>query len=197
MVRSAGRTTLGAASVGIEIASGDAVVAGRLDLARGVAAVTVRSRSTDGREVPLTIDYRRAYLEGAVLGGVPAGVPAQLVGAGVQPGNPLVVLDLLAGAVGVEAYGGAAVRGASTLRYEGVVNPEAAIAAAPAERRDILAAALRALGATAIPLDVWVDQAGRVRRTQLGDDLRALTTTTDRRGIPVVTTLDLFDFSPP
>lgn len=128
---------------------------------------------------------------------VPATVP--LSGRGASKGypelaNPLAMVDLMRGAVAVVAYGGVAVRGVSTFRYETVVNVERALLAVPESRRAEVTAVAQALGADSYYADVWIDAEGRVRRIQV-----PITKTTVRPGTrdkrtPRLVTVDLFDY---
>ena len=111
--------------------------------------------------------------------------------------HPLAMVDLVRGAVAVEPYGGTAVRGVSTFRYETVLNVERALRATPEDRRPRVEAVARMLGAPAFYADVWVDTQGRLRRVQV-----PVTKTTERphtrdRRTPALITVDLFDFGAP
>ncbi len=108
--------------------------------------------------------------------------------------HPLAMVDLVRGAVAVEPYGGIAVRGVSTFRYETVINVERAVRATPEHRRPRVEALARMLGAPAFYADVWVDGQGRLRRVQV-----PVVKTTERphtrdRRTPDLITVDLFDF---
>lgn len=110
--------------------------------------------------------------------------------------HPAAVVDLVRGAVAVVAYGGAALRGESTFRYEAVINVERAVRTTPTARRAGMEALAGALGVPAFYADVWVDGAGRIRRVQL-----PLAKTTRRphnrdRRQPELVTVDYFGFPP-
>lgn len=186
--------SLAATEVHLVAQARDAVLDAVVDLQRGTAKGTLQVPTSAGRE-DLRLDYTSAYAGKAPAATPARGGPTELIGAAAQPGNPIVALDLLRGASHVITVGGEGIRGASTLHYSFVVNPERAIQAAPPERRSFLRAGLALSGAIAIPADVWIDSQFRVRRLQFGNDLGARTTTTDVRGIPFVTTLDLFDYT--
>ena len=111
--------------------------------------------------------------------------------------HPIAMVDLVRGAVAVEPYGGTAVRGVSTFRYETVVNVERALQATPEVRRSRVEAVARMLSAPAFYADVWVDSEGRLRRVQV-----PVVKTTERpeardRRAPNLITVDLFDFRAP
>lgn len=108
--------------------------------------------------------------------------------------NPLAMVDLVRGAVAVVSYGGVAVRGVSTFRYETVVNVERALAAVPESRRPEVTAVARALDADAFYADVWIDAQGRVRRIQVPVTKTTVRPATRDKHIPKLITVDLFDY---
>jgi hypothetical protein len=111
--------------------------------------------------------------------------------------HPLAVVDLVRGAVAVEPYGGIAVRGVSTFRYETVLNVERALRATPADRLPRVEAVARMLGAPAFYADVWVDSQGRLRRVQVPVVKTTQRPETRDRRTPDLITVDLFDFGTP
>ena len=118
-----------------------------------------------------------------------------------RPGAGLEVAAL-AGATHVETYGGAEVRGASTIRYHLILDLQrAADAVATSGGAPAVAAELRdaaVAGAARFPADVWIDGRGRVRRLQLPADPTATSTTVSADNVPIgVLTIDLFDFGVP
>jgi hypothetical protein len=172
VVAAAADKTAAAGTVSFSATTVDAVVEGTVDLRAGTE-----------------VDYSAAYLTDAdAVAGFPE-LPPQLVKGGPQPGNPIVVLDLLRGVTESIPYGGSLIRGHPAFRYEVILDPSIAADRAPVDRRDVL----RRLR-TPLEGDVWVDQEGRARRLQVGNDLTVRTTTTDRRGAPVATTIDLYGF---
>jgi hypothetical protein len=108
--------------------------------------------------------------------------------------DPGAVLDLIRGAVDIRTYGGQAIRGVATFRYESVVNVERALASVPAGRRPALEALTTKLASPAFYADVWVDGSLRIRRIQL-----PVTKTTKRPGSrdqakPELITVDYFGY---
>ncbi len=197
IVQAAPDATFAASRMGVSAGARDSIVEATIELPSGRGSGFARSAVLGIDDVAVEVDYGTAALASAPVvvdnPRVAAAVPSQLVGAGFQPGNPLVILDTLRGVTSVESYGGNLVRGSAAFRYTTKVDLARALAATPAERRPPLQAALDS-GATVLEVDVWIDPEGRVRRIQAGNDPRARTTTTDRRGLPFVTTIDLFDF---
>lgn len=167
-------------------------------------------------------DYVRATGKGA--GGMPgttmrapwlAGSPRQLAIDGharISPLDTLLVrpgaaidLAFLRGAVRVLPYGGQEVRGVNTLRFSLQVDLRQAIAASPAGQRRALEAAYEAIGPVLWPVDVWLDDQGRVRHLEMAEDPELHTTTT--RGNVIIfkdtgnalpfTDLDFYEFGTP
>ena len=110
--------------------------------------------------------------------------------------DPLAMVDMVRGAVGVVSYGGVSLRGAATFRYELTVDVAQAVAAAPVTRRDEVAALGERLGSPSFYADVWVDDRGRVRRVQVPVDKASRRPGTRDRTMPALVTVDLFDYRP-
>ena len=109
--------------------------------------------------------------------------------------DPRSVVDLVRGALAAESYGGAAVRGASTFRYEAVINVERAVAESPPARRGAMEDFARRLGAPAFYVDLWVDDEGRLRRVQIPVEKTTERPAARSREIPAFVTVDFFDFA--
>lgn len=109
--------------------------------------------------------------------------------------DPASVVDLVRGALSSVAYGGAAVRGASTFRYETVINVERAVAETPATGRARMEAFARALGAPAFYADVWIDADGRLRRIQVPVEKTTERPPDRAKVLPRLVTVDFFDFA--
>lgn len=144
-----------------------------------------------------------------------AGSPRQLAIDGhtrLSPLDTLLVrpgaatdLAFLRGAVKVLPYGGQEVRGVNTVRYSIDVDLRQAIAASPPGQRPALEAAYQAIGPVLWPVDVWLDDQGRVRHLEMAEDPELHTTTT--RGNVIIfkdtgnalpfTDLDFYDFGAP
>lgn len=185
VVGQAAERTLAAGDATLVAASRGLTLEARVDLAsgRGRGHLFGPNLAKQGEEVDL--DYRAAY-EGRAGSAVAdaevaRSAPEELLGPGLQPGNPLAVLDLLGAASKVHPYGGTAVRGVATHRYSVEVDGARVPAAA-------------GLGAAVVKVEVWIDDGGRVRRVQVANDLRDQTTTTDRAGLFPVTIIDLVGF---
>lgn len=109
--------------------------------------------------------------------------------------DPRSVVDLVRGALGSVSYGGAAVRGTSTFRYEVVINVERAVAETPPERREQMEAFARALGAPGFYADVWVDGNGRLRRVQVPVEKTTKRPPDRSKVLPRLVTVDYFNFT--
>jgi len=95
----------------------------------------------------------------------------------VRPGAATAVA-FLRGAVDVLPYGGQEVEGVSTFRYSIHVDLGLASRSSPPSERPALDAAAAAIGPVLWPVDVWIDQQGRVLRLELAEDPLLHTTTT-------------------
>ena len=109
--------------------------------------------------------------------------------------DPRSVVDLVRGALAAESYGGAAVRGVSTFRYEAVVNVERAVAESPPARRAVMEQFARRLGAPAFYVDLWVDDEGRLRRVQIPVEKTTERPAARSREMPAFVTVDFFEFA--
>jgi hypothetical protein len=95
----------------------------------------------------------------------------------VRPGAATAVA-FLRGAVDALPYGGQEVEGVSTFRYSIHVDLGVASRSSPPAQRAALDAAAAAIGPVLWPVDVWIDQHGRVLRLELAEDPLLHTTTT-------------------
>ena len=111
--------------------------------------------------------------------------------------RPLALVDLVRGAAEVVSYGGVALRGTATFRYETVIDVGAAVRATPEERRGEVESFARSLGAPAFYADVWVDGRGRIRRVQVPEEKTTRRPGSRDRRLPRLITVDLFGFDPP
>ena len=108
--------------------------------------------------------------------------------------QPLAVVDLVRGAMHMVSYGGTAVRGVSTFRYETLIDVDRAIRSTPEARREALRAFADRLSARSFYADVWVDGQGRIRRVQLPVEKTAQRPGSRDRRKPKLVTVDLFDY---
>jgi hypothetical protein len=174
------------------------VVSGAPD--KTVAAGTARV-SIDGEQASATgtVDFTNGTGQLEVRPG-PPGPTSVAAGTfdtlppSIRAGDPFVAIDLLRGANSVKPYGGAEVRGASTIRYTVLADLQAAIAAAPAPTRATLQAVAAAAGSGLVQLDVFVDSEGRIRRLQVPSPLRAGPPVTRPDGEVKGVTIDYQDF---
>jgi hypothetical protein len=122
----------------------------------------------------------------------------------VRPGAALD-LAFLRGAVKVLPYGGEEMMGANTIRYSADIDLGQAIANSPPDQRPALEAALQAIGPVIWPVDVWLDDEGRVRHLEMAENPESHTTTTKGNilyfkdmGNPLpFTDIDFYDFGVP
>ena len=129
--------------------------------------------TTHQRSARVTVDTPTATSAGTIVFPTTQQVRVNGAGASEELGDPVSVLDLVRGAVDIVPYGGAEVRGASTIRYSFDVDLDVAALHAPtAAARARIEQAKAALGRPTFYADVWVDSAGRVRRVQVPVDRR-------------------------
>ncbi len=108
--------------------------------------------------------------------------------------HPLAVVDLVRGALEVVSYGGTAVRGTSTFRYETLIDVDLAIRSTSEARREALRGFADQLPARVFYADVWVDGEGRIRRVQLPVDKTLERPGSRDRRRPRLVTVDFFDY---
>lgn len=103
--------------------------------------------------------------------------------------NPADQLAQLRGAGDVKQIGTATIRGAQTTHYHAVVDLRRAADRAPASQRAAARSSIDELikmtGTKTIPVDVWIDDAGRLRRMR---------STQNVRGRAITMTMDFYDF---
>jgi hypothetical protein len=114
-------------------------------------------------------------------------------------GDPAQMLTYLnAASDSIERVGTQDVRGVATTRYHVVLDLFKVAAAAPADRRAAVrrtfAREAQLLGAHTMPIDVWIDASGLVRREHVNIPLKAPSIPA---GVSMAMTIDLFDFGAP
>jgi hypothetical protein len=92
------------------------------------------------------------------------------LGVGVQQPDPSSMLDSLRGVSdSLEKRGRVLVRGVATTHYHAKLDMAKAFGEVPAAQREQAAAMMKLFGASAeVPVDVYIDDADRIRRTELG-----------------------------
>jgi LppX_LprAFG lipoprotein len=116
-----------------------------------------------------------------------------LAGSAVGGNDPTKLLAVLNGG-NPEAVGQEDVRGVSTTHYRGTFDLQAATDTLPTDQQDALKGALGALDNSGpLPVDVWLDDQGLVRRLEL--DLS--TTKIEGADGSVKMTIELFDYGSP
>ena len=103
--------------------------------------------------------------------------------------DPSQSLDQLRGAGSVKKIGTEKVRGTDTTHYSAKVDLRKAVERAPAAQRDAVRRTIDKLikqsGQRTVPMDVWLDTSGRVRRMKF---------TQNQQGKSIDATIDLYDF---
>lgn len=120
---------------------------------------------------------------------------------GSVQGDPGAMLDLLEGAGTVEEVGSEAVRGVDTTHYRATVDLTKALDQLDSSRRQKLRDALAKMGAAqtleAVPVEVWIDGDGYVRRLTTTLDVGALAKGEAGRGAAVTQTAEFYAFDEP
>lgn len=117
----------------------------------------------------------------------------------VAQGDPSAQLKALGALKDVTAVGEEDVRGVATTHYRGILDLDAAAAAAGPEAGVQFTKTKELLGTSSLPYDVWVDGDGLLRRYRQEVDLSAAASGSPAPGAAAglgrtVTTLELFDF---
>lgn len=171
VVRRAAQATLAVPEATVEIAEAGETTTGVLQPRTGQADLVSRSPDrSDSRTGPIGTDPLAAD-------------------------DPISMLHLLAGVSEADNFGGVALRGVATRRFDVVIDLEVAAARVIPERRPALAKAAAASERKEVDADVWVDLQGRIRRVQLPADLTTTTPpTVARREVLALVTLDFLRF---
>jgi hypothetical protein len=122
--------------------------------------------------------------------------------------DPTVIFQALRG-VGsdVEVVGAETIDGVQTTHYRGTIDPQKAVEMVPSDQQKQVSESLGQLGAEAVPVDVWVDDQGLVRRVRYSLDFGALASISGPgadpstaklfEGVTMVMTMDLHDYGAP
>jgi hypothetical protein len=113
-----------------------------------------------------------------------------------QGGDPTQTLQYLRATGKLKKVGAEDVRGVATTHYKGATDLKKVPAAAPAKLRPALRKAVDRLiqltGAASIPVEVWVDEQGLVRRESYTENLKL-----QGRSTQVKNSMELYDFGTP
>ncbi len=120
-------------------------------------------------------------------------IPASVT-KGVNPSqiNPQKALATLTASLSVHKVGSATVRGTSTTHYRVTVNTAKVITILPKAQQGSTLKTLKAAGITSVPIDVYVDGSGYVRRVSV-----SLSKIAVQKGSPptaIKVSVDLYDF---
>jgi hypothetical protein len=121
---------------------------------------------------------------------------AQGLGELQQMGNdPTKSMEMLQGVSDdVTEVGAEDVRGEPTTHYRATVDLEKARDRAPEGTRAFIQQQIDVLGTSTMPLEVWLDDAGRLRRQRVDMDLSQMAASTPGAPTHVTTTVEMFDF---
>ena len=112
--------------------------------------------------------------------------------------DPTKSMDMLRGVSDdVTEVGSEEVRGEPTTHYEAVIDLEKARDQAPEEAQAFLQQQIDVLGASTMPVDVWIDEEGRLRRQRIDVDMSKAAETMPGAPSNMSVTIDMFDFGAP
>lgn len=97
----------------------------------------------------------------------------------------------------VTEVGSEEVRGEPTTHYRATIDLEKARDQAPEEARPFLQQQIDVLGASAMPTDVWIDEAGRLRRQRVDVDMSKAAEAMPGAPTNMSVTIEIFDFGAP
>lgn len=89
------------------------------------------------------------------------------------------------------------VRGAPTTHYRATIDLENARDEVPEDARAFLQQQIDVLGASTMPIEVWIDDAGRVRRQRVDLDMAKMAQATPGAPTNLTMTFEVFDFGAP
>lgn len=113
-----------------------------------------------------------------------------------QMGNdPTKSMEMLQGVSDdVTEVGTEDVRGEPTTHYRATIDMEKALDQVPEDARPFVQQQMEVLGTTTLPIEVWIDDAGRLRRQRVDMDLSAMGGSPPGAPTSVYTTVEMFDF---
>lgn len=107
----------------------------------------------------------------------------------VNQGDPSQTLEYLrAASDDFREVGAETVRGVETTHYRGTVDLEKVAALAPEGARETYRRAIEAAGTSTLPMDVWIDADGLLRRMRYEQPIPG------QEGASATTTIELYDF---
>lgn len=111
--------------------------------------------------------------------------------------DPRSALEMLRGVAEVEEVGAEDVRGTPTTRYKATVDLDKALAETSGEAKEALQQQIDMLGTSEMPVDVWIDEEGLLRRQEVTMDLSKMNTGTAapaQAPTSMFMRMELFDF---
>ncbi|MBV8961264.1 MAG: hypothetical protein JOZ37_05370 [Actinobacteria bacterium] len=155
----------------------DAVVTGATDATFRAGRADVQAATADTTSSGW-VDLARRQAHVTLAGRDPGGAPVLLR-------DPLLAVELLRGATQIEEYGGAEVRGASTIRYQFEVDP----------KRASVGPLVVGLTRATFYADAWIDSAGRVRQVVVPLNISETRPVRRSSRVPAAITVQFFDYA--
>jgi len=113
-----------------------------------------------------------------------------------EQNDPASTLSYLQGVSGdVTEAGTEKIRGVQTTKYTATVDLKRAMDKVPAKIRPSFQHILKLIGTSTLPIEVWIDDAGRTRRLHYSMDMSHVKGADQGASIDI--TMDLFDFGAP
>jgi hypothetical protein len=113
-----------------------------------------------------------------------------------QMGNdPTKSMEMLQGVSDdVTEVGSEDIRGEPTTHYQATIDMDKALEQMPEDARPYAQQQMDMLGTSTLPVEVWIDEAGRLRRQRIEMDLSQMAESSPGAPTRVVTTVEMFDF---
>ena len=113
-----------------------------------------------------------------------------------QMGNdPAKQMEMLQGVSDdITEVGSEDVRGEPTTHYQATIDMQKALEQMPEDARPFVQQQIDSLGITEMPVEVWLDEAGRLRRQRFDLDMSKMAGSTPGAPTQVSTTIEMFDF---
>lgn len=109
--------------------------------------------------------------------------------------DPTKSMEMLQGVTeDVTEVGTEEVRGDSTTHYRATIDLKKALEQAPEDARPFVQQQMDVLGTKTLPIEVWIDDAGRLRRQRVDVDMSKMAESTPGAPTSVSTTVEMYDF---
>jgi hypothetical protein len=113
-----------------------------------------------------------------------------------QTGNdPTKSMEMLQGVSDdITEVGEEEIRGEPTTHYTATIDMDKALEQVPEESRSFIQQQIDLLGTSTLPVDVWIDEEGRLRRQRMDIDTTGMAAGSPDAPAQISTTIDMYDF---